>query len=112
MTPLPESITHPEIVPSIVGATLRVGAALILLLAGAWAFLRWRGRGPQSRREIRVLDRAALTRGTGLAVVAVANRRLLVGFSATGARLIATLDDPDTPTFEEFLEASSEEAAS
>lgn len=111
MTPIPDSIVHAEAIPSLLGATLRVGAAVALLVAGAWAFLRWRGRGPQSRREIRVLDRAALTRGAGLAVVAVANRRLLLSVSSDGARLITALDEPDPRTFDEFLDASADPGA-
>ncbi len=103
---LPETIGNPEVVPSLLGATLRVGAALILLIGAAWVFLRWRGRGPQSRREIRILDRAALTRGAGLALVSVANRRLLLSVSSSGARLITALEEHESPTFDEFLDAA------
>lgn len=108
MTPLPETLVSPEVVPSMFGAVVRMIGALALLGGAAWVFLRWRGRGPQSRREIRVIDRTALTRGAGLAIVAVADRKLLLSVSADGARLITALDDGPARNFDEYLEESTE----
>jgi len=106
MTPLPDAFADPGVAPSMLGAVLRVSAALVLLAAAAWAFLRWRGRGVLSKREIKVVDRCALARGAGLAVVTVSNQKLLLSVSSDGARLITTLDETNPRAFDDFLDES------
>ena len=102
MTPLPDGIASGDLGPSLMGAALRTLGALLLIAAAVWAWLARHRRGGRDRRELRVLDRAALTRGAGLALVSVAGRRLLLGVSNDGVRLLTDLRDVD-PSFDTVL---------
>jgi flagellar biogenesis protein FliO len=82
----------PEMIPSLTGAALRVGLAIVLLVAGAWALLRWQKRAGKFKRHLRVVDRASLARGASVTLVEVDGRRLLLGVSADGVRLLRDLD--------------------
>jgi flagellar biogenesis protein FliO len=92
MMAIPDAATSPELIPSLAGAALRMLAAVALLGAAAWALLRWQRRTGGAKRDLRVLDRTFLARGASLAVVSVADRRLLLGISSDGVRLITDLD--------------------
>jgi flagellar biogenesis protein FliO len=92
MPPLTEVAAGAESIPSLGWAFVRMVGAVGLLAAGAWVLLRWRRRTGEKGRSLRVLDRACLTRGASLALVSVAGRRLLLGISTDGVRLITKLD--------------------
>jgi flagellar biosynthetic protein FliO len=66
--------------------------AVALLCAAAWLLLRWRRRSGAGRRQLRVLDRAFLSRGASVALVHVAGKRLLLGVTTEGVRLLRDLD--------------------
>ncbi len=94
MTPAADALgAMPDTAPSLVWAVLRTLAALALLLAGAWALLRWQKRGRRAERQIEVIERAALSRAATLALVRVGGRRLLLGISGDGVRLVRDLED-------------------
>ncbi len=78
--------------PSLLGATLRIVLMLAVIVAAGWGWLYWqrRARGPE--RRLQVLDRAFLMRGAGVALLRADDRRLLVGVSAEGVRLLRDLD--------------------
>lgn len=85
-----------EVSLRIVGAIV----ALVLVLFLAWLLLNWLGnRMPGLRtgsgRLIQVLDRVSLGRSSGLMLVRVHTRVLLVGFSDKTIELISEFDDPD-----------------
>ena len=79
--------------PSLIGATLRVGLAIVVLAAAATAWFYWNRKVKGPNRHLEVLDRAFLARGASVTLVRVDDRRLLVGVSPEGVRLIARLDD-------------------
>ena len=81
----------PELLPSLAGAALRMIVAVGLLAAAAWALMRWQKRGKAGRSRLQVLDRAFLSRGASVALIRVEGKRLLVGVSAEGVRLIDDL---------------------
>jgi len=91
-----------ELVPSLLGPALRMLVALTLLVAAAWALLRWQRHGRRGERDLRVIDRASLARGAGLALVRVEGRRLLLGVSNDGVRLLSDLERPHLPAGESF----------
>jgi flagellar protein FliO/FliZ len=69
------------------------GVALATALTGlgvALLFAR-QGRAPATRPALLVTERHALGRDSGLALVSVRDRRLLVGFGAAGVTLVAEL---------------------
>ncbi len=93
MTPPADAVaTVTEAVPSLVGPAIRVGIALALLCAAAWAVLRWHKKVGGPRRQLEVLDRAFLARGASVALVRVGGKRVLLGVSAEGVRLLRDLD--------------------
>jgi flagellar biogenesis protein FliO len=94
MTPLSEAVAvEPAAVTSMAGAALRIAGALLVLGAAAWAWFHWQRRsGRTAKRDLRVLDRVFLTRGASLAVVSAAGRRLLLGISGEGVRLLTDLE--------------------
>lgn len=93
MTPAVDAIAAvPDAAPSLVGAAIRTVAALVLLAGAAWIFLRWRRGFRASRRQMEVLDRAVLTRGASVAILEVEGKKLLLGISADGVRLLRELD--------------------
>ncbi len=98
--------------PSLWGAMFRLGAAVagFALLAGLWLHFQKRFRA--AKRELEVVDRAALTRGASVAILRVGNRRLLLGVSTDGVRLLRELDAEGDPgqaaSFQEvFSDAAS-----
>lgn len=87
-------------VTSLLWAVLRMVAAVGLLGAAAWVLLRWKRRATRGPEALNVLDRACLTRGASIALVSVAGRRLLLGVSSDGVRLLSDLEagaPPDGP---------------
>jgi flagellar biogenesis protein FliO len=93
MTPAVDALAvAPDVAPSLIGAALRTAAALALLGAAAWVFFRWHRGAGASRRQMEVLDRAVLTRGASVAILRVEGKRLLLGISADGVRLLRDLD--------------------
>lgn len=85
------SIAEPG--PSLLGSALRMLAAMALLGAGAWLLVRWRRAQGSSRRELQVLDRVDVARGASIAVLRAGERRLLVGVSGEGVRLLCDLGE-------------------
>lgn len=74
--------------------TLRMLLALACVLGLIWFGARRWGRQRGTRRDepqVSVVARTALGRHTGVAVVAVGNRRLLVGFGDTEVNLLTEL---------------------
>lgn len=73
----------------------RVLLSLAVVVGLVWYLARRLGAGrhPHDDREptVRVVDRQALTRGSGVAVVAVGSRRLLVGFGEQQVTMLTEL---------------------
>ncbi|HEU4400900.1 MAG TPA: flagellar biosynthetic protein FliO [Candidatus Polarisedimenticolia bacterium] len=94
--------------PSLLGALLRSAALLAVLAGGGWALLRWQRRTRGARRFLEVIDRAFLARGASLALVRVCGRRLLLGISSDGVRLVSDLGDApgEVPAFARQVEAA------
>jgi flagellar biogenesis protein FliO len=114
MTPPVDALAAvPVAAPSLVGAALRMAAALALMGAAAWAVLRWHRGARASRRQLEVLDRAVLTRGASVAILRVEGKRLLLGVSADGVRLLRDLDTglPCAGDFKAVLAEASERGA-
>lgn len=103
MTLLADIVPPPD--PSLLGAGLRMLAALALLGAAAWVVLRWRKHNLRNRRDLCVLDRAFLARGAGVALVSVEGRRLLLGVSNDGVRLLTDLERDDPAPADDSFEA-------
>lgn len=73
---------------------LRVLVSLAVVVALVWYLARrFGGRSGERSREVdvHVVDRQSLSRHSGVAVVAVGDRRLLVGFADQNIRLITEL---------------------
>jgi flagellar biogenesis protein FliO len=83
-------VTAPEMVPSLLGATLRVVGMLALLGVGAWLFVKRRSF-QRGGRAIEVIDRAFLARGTSVALLRVGQSRLLLGITPSHVRLLRDL---------------------
>jgi flagellar biogenesis protein FliO len=101
-------------VPSLWSAALRLGLAVSLLAIAAWGWMAWQRRGRRARRQLEIVERSFLSRGVSLAIVRVDDRRLLVGVSADGVRLIRELDRDDPASHSPFADAlatASAEAA-
>ncbi|MBZ5637245.1 MAG: flagellar biosynthetic protein FliO [Acidobacteriia bacterium] len=113
MTPAVEALAAaPAAAPSLLGAALRMVGALVLLGVSAWVVLRWQRNVRGARRQMEVLDRAVLTRGASVAILRVEGRRLLLGVSADGVRLLGDLDSPsDLPSGTKFRATLSEASA-
>jgi len=118
MTLPTDPVAAAELAPSLLGPTLRVIGALALLAAGAWILLGRLNRGRRGRGDLCVIDRAFLARGAGVALVRVEGRRLLLGVSNDGVRLLSDLERPrvtgERGSFDAFLldAETDEEAAS
>ena len=97
MTPAPETLLVGTEAPSLVGAALRMGLALAVLGLAAWGWLYWQRRVKGPKRDLEVLDRAVLARGASVALLRVGGRRLLVGVSGEGVRLIRDLEPAPGP---------------
>ena len=113
MNPLTDTAGAPDLIPGVVGAAIRIVLILALVGAGAWVVLRWHGRGRKTRQDLQVLDRAFLARGTSVVLVGVAGKRLLVGASESGVRLLADLGPeqrvPRAREFDKLLTEVSED---
>ena len=96
MTQPIETLASPE-VPSLLGATLRMVLALAVILLAAWGWFQWQRRQRGGIRHVEVLDRAALARGSSVALLRVDDRRLLIGVSADGVRLLRDVTTAATP---------------
>jgi flagellar biogenesis protein FliO len=85
-------IAAPE-APSLMAAFIRVGLAVLVLalVAGLWFYWNRKVKGPS--RHLEVLDRAFLARGACVTLLRVDERRLLVGVSTEGVRLLSRLED-------------------
>jgi flagellar biogenesis protein FliO len=71
---------------------LRATAVLGLLAAAGFAVRRGRGDGgAAATRAVTIQERHPLGKETGLAVIALADRRLLLGFGPSGVTAIAEL---------------------
>ncbi len=99
-----------DAVPSLFGASLRMGLAMALLLVAAWVLLRWRKKTQAPTREMEVLDRVFLTRGASAALLRVGKKRLLVGVSAEGVRLLSDLDGAEASPLPAFSAVMAETA--
>ena len=84
---------------SLAGAALRTAIALLALIAAAWAVARWRRRWGTPKRRLQVLERTFLARGASVALVEVEGRRLLVGVSNDGVRLLRDFEESGGPQF-------------
>ena len=92
MNPGAEALAASDMVPSLLGASVRMAIAVAVLVAAAWVLLRWRKKVRAPQRDLEVLDRVFLTRGASAALLRVGARRMLVGVSADGVRLLRELD--------------------
>jgi flagellar biogenesis protein FliO len=102
----------PAAPPSLLWAALRMVGALVLLGAAAWIALRWHRTVRGARRQMEVLDRAVLTRGASVAILRVEGKRLLLGVSADGVRLLRDLDHGAEPSSPATFAAALSEASS
>jgi flagellar biogenesis protein FliO len=101
MSPLPEVAADPGAITSLTGSVLRIVGFLLLLGACAWAWIRWQRKGGRTaKRDLQILDQAFFNRNASVAMINAAGRRLLLGISAEGVRLITELEpneDNDKP---------------
>lgn len=81
-----------DAVPSLLWPTVRMVLAMGAIGFAAWAVLRWRRGSRSSERHMEILDRSYLARGTSIALVRVDGRKLLIGVSAEGVRLLRDMD--------------------
>lgn len=79
----------------LVEASLRMFLAVGGLAVAAWLYLRWKKSATAAGRRLEVLDRVPVGRNAALALVAVDGRRLLVGVSQDGVRLVRDLSEPE-----------------
>lgn len=82
-------------------ALSKITASLLLiigvLLAGAWLMRRLSGTTPASRTQaITIISAKRLGSRHSIALIEVANARLLIGVSPGGLDLLHTLEKPDT----------------
>lgn len=78
--------------PGLLGAAVRMVLATAAVALLAWAALRFQRRLKSPNRHLSVVDRAFLSRGVSVALVECDGRRLLLGVSGEGVRLIRDLD--------------------
>jgi flagellar biogenesis protein FliO len=90
-------IAATEAAPSLAGAVLRISLVVLGLAAAAGAWLYWQRRVKGPTRLLEILDRAALARGASVALLRVGERRLLVGVSNEGVRLLRDLEATELP---------------
>jgi flagellar biogenesis protein FliO len=67
------------------------GLAVVVALGVAVALVRRRSPAPGAAAEIAVLERRALAKDAGVALVEVAGQHLLVGYAPGGVALVARL---------------------
>ena len=93
MTPPVDALSAiPDGVPSLFWATVRMVLCLAAIGFAAWAVMRWNRRSRSNGRHLEIVDRTFLARGTSIALVRVEGRRLLLGVSTDGVRLIRDID--------------------
>ena len=103
--PVDPSLVLGDATPSLWAAALRLAVAATVLGVGAWLWLAWRRNTLGPTRQLHVLDRAFLSRGASVALLQVEGRKLLVGISADGVRLIRDMDaGVETPAAEPSFE--------
>jgi flagellar biogenesis protein FliO len=91
----------------VAGLRLSLAVAVLAVAAGLW--LHWQRRSRGATRQLEVLDRAFLARGVSVALLRVGGRRLLVGVSGEGVRLIRDLEaGPTSACGASFVEALAE----
>lgn len=87
-------------------AILRLGLATVAIALVGFGFLWWQRRhGGATTRQVEVIDRAFLSRGVSVALLRVGERRLLVGVSGDGVRLLRDLDRAPREAEESFADA-------
>jgi flagellar protein FliO/FliZ len=102
---------------SLAPASLR-GLAATAALGLAALLARGRLAGPETVRRLAVVSRQPLSRDAGVALVEVDGRALLVGFGASGVRLLAgppgaaALNEPEPGGAPSFLRSPPFEARS
>jgi flagellar protein FliO/FliZ len=74
--------------PGPLGPAAARGALVVAALGGAAALVRRRGSRPAQRPALAVVARAPLGKDTGLALVAVGDRQVLVGYGSGGVSLL------------------------
>jgi flagellar biogenesis protein FliO len=89
--------------PSLLWSAIKTVGAFAGLGAMAWVLLRWQKVGRRSKRHLEVIDRAILGRGASVALLRVCGKRVLVGISSEGVRLLRDLD-PGSPKPEAAFE--------
>jgi len=108
--PLDALALSSDAAPSLLWSAVKTVGTLAGLGAMAWVLLRWQKTGSRSKRHLEVIDRAILGRGSSVALLRVCGKRVLVGVSSEGVRLLRDLD-PGTPRPEvEFSEVLSHAA--
>lgn len=91
--------------PDLLAAGLRMAGMLALLVAGAVAWIVWQRRARRAgRRSLAVVDRLGLGRSTSVVLLSVEGRRMLVGLSPEGIRMLRVL--PETAAATEATEAT------
>ncbi len=102
--------------PSLVWPTIRMLLFVALVAVAAWAWFRYQRNAKAGNRQLQVLDRAFLARGTSVALLRVEDRRLLIGVSPEGVRLLRDLDAgvnrKKTAEFSDVLNEAAEEVQS
>lgn len=99
-------------------------AALALVLFLAWLMMRWLGRrmpglSTGQSRLIKVLDKTSFGRNSGLLLVRVHDKVLLIGFTDHATTTLGEFDDPEgkiakvedvaQPSFTEALKGAAEQ---
>lgn len=96
--------------PDVLTAGLRVAAMLALLVGGAVIWIVWQRRARMSgRRSLSVVDRLGLGRSASVVLLSVDGRRMLVGISPEGIRMLRVLPEaaPDQADVAEAAEVAS-----
>jgi flagellar biosynthetic protein FliO len=114
MTPPTEALTAlPDGAPSLVWATIRMVLVLAGMGAAAWFFLRWHKKSRGPARHMEILERTFFNRNNSVALLRVDGRRLLLGISPEGIRLLRDMDSAasgsDRKKFDRILREASEE---
>ena len=79
-------------------ASLLRGSAVVIALGLALALVRRRSPGPGATSAVAVLERRALAKDAGVALVEVEGERLLVGYAPGAISLVARVPRPgDAP---------------
>ncbi|GEM_PF-2740471 len=102
--------------PDLLWPTLRMLLFVAFVAVAAWAWFKYQRNARAGARKLQILDRAFLARGTSVALLRVENRRLLLGVSPEGVRLLRDLDrgagGKEAGRFTDVLEKASAEVES